>query len=94
MEIVGQGSPAKDALCLAKSLLPDIILLDIAMPGALSKSRPLRRSLDELTERDRQIFELVATGISNKEIGHSNFAENDFRGGKWTLEKKQIQRES
>lgn len=33
MEIVGQGATSEDALHLAKELLPDIVLLDIAMPG-------------------------------------------------------------
>ena len=32
-EIVGQGVSADDAVRLAKDLLPDVILLDISMPG-------------------------------------------------------------
>ena len=33
IEIVGQGASAEDALRLARELLPDIIFLDISMPG-------------------------------------------------------------
>ena len=34
IEVVGDGSDADDALRLATDLLPDIILLDISMPGS------------------------------------------------------------
>ena len=33
IEIVGQGASAEDAVRLARELLPDIIFLDISMPG-------------------------------------------------------------
>ena len=33
IEVVGQGGTAQDAICLAHDLLPEIILLDIDMPG-------------------------------------------------------------
>jgi two-component system, NarL family, nitrate/nitrite response regulator NarL len=33
IEVVGQGATADDAVHLAQDLLPDVILLDIAMPG-------------------------------------------------------------
>ena len=33
IEIVGQGANAEDAVRLARELLPDIIFLDISMPG-------------------------------------------------------------
>lgn len=144
IDVVGEGSSAADALKLSTSLLPDILLLDIAMPGGgltaaqnvaaacpVTKivmltfseaeddvlaslragargyilkgvaGRELKRHvraiyagevfvtpslasamlqelatdpspkgpLDELSERERQILELVATGLSNKEVG-------------------------
>ena len=148
IEIVGQGASADDAVRLTRDLLPDILLLDITIPGgglsaaqtvatacpvtkivmltasedednltsALragakayilkgvsarelvsiirgvfagevyvtpslatsllmemtgtpSGTRPPLSLLDELTERERQILELVASGASNKEIG-------------------------
>lgn len=147
MEIIGQGATAQDALRLARDLLPDIVLLDIAMPGGGlhavksiaahcpvvkivmltvsedednvlaafkagaqayilkgvsarelvrilrsvyagevyvtptlaatllldmtgASTTPRHKSLlDELTERERQVLELVAAGNSNKEIG-------------------------
>lgn len=149
IEIVGEGSTADEALRLAQNLLPDIILLDITMPGgglnavrAIAVACPVTKivmltvseeeedvlaafkagarayilkgisarelvavlrsvyagevyvtpslaaglllemtgspaepqlpgsPLDELTERELQILELVAAGRSNKEVGH------------------------
>jgi len=148
MEVVGQGASAAEAVQLAQELLPDLILLDLNMPGSglqaaqtitatcpvtrivmltvseeeedllaslkagargyilkgvpareltrilravcagesyvtptLAASllremtgvapgaRPAVDPLNELTDRERQILEGVATGLSNKEIG-------------------------
>jgi two-component system, NarL family, nitrate/nitrite response regulator NarL len=148
MEVVGQGASAAEAVQLAQELLPDLILLDLNMPGsglqaaqtitatcpvtrivmltvseeeedllaslkagargyilkgvpareltrilravhagesyvtpALAASllremtgvapgaRPAVDPLNELTDRERQILEGVANGLSNKEIG-------------------------
>lgn len=147
IDVVAQGASAEDAVRLANDLLPDIILLDISMPGsginaaaaianscpvvkivmltvseheedvlqslkagargyilkgvtarelistvravhsgesyvtprlaasllvdlkgASDAAEPASGPLDELTQRERQILELVATGRSNKEI--------------------------
>lgn len=149
-EVVGQGGSAADAIRLARDLLPEIILLDIDMPGSgitaareiandcpvtkivmltssedddhliaalktgsrayILKGVPARellrilrsvqsgetyvpstlaasllvemtnpdhkeskRPIDELTEREHQILEGLATGLSNKEIGEKLF---------------------
>jgi two-component system, NarL family, nitrate/nitrite response regulator NarL len=147
VEIVGQGASAEDAVRLARELLPDIIFLDISMPGgglnaareimenypvvkiiiltgsegeqhvmtALktgarayvlkgvaarelvnilhtvqsgeiyvtptlaanllsemttgSRDKPSESTFEKLTEREREILELIAAGTSNKEIG-------------------------
>lgn len=147
IEVVAQGASADDAVRLANDLLPDVILLDISMPGsginaaasiaascpvvkivmltvseheedvirslkagargyilkgvtarelvntvravhagesyvtprlaasllvdlkgASDAAEPSSSPLDELTARERQILELVATGRSNKEV--------------------------
>lgn len=147
-EVVGQGASAGEAILLARDLLPDLILLDIDMPGSgfsaaqsisvecpvtrivfltvseaddhlvkalktgarayilkgvagrelirilksvasgesylppalaasllleMSSPKPVsnpnRDPLDELTEREREILEKLAAGLSNKEIG-------------------------
>ena len=154
IEVVGQGGSAEEAVQLARDLLPEIILLDIDMPGGGleaariiaversgghgSSSSPLRRRMitcsralkigarafilkgvaarellrilravaagesyvppalaaslllemhdpacsphqpqadpmDELTEREREILEGLADGLSNKEIGEKLF---------------------
>jgi DNA-binding NarL/FixJ family response regulator len=152
IEIVGQGVTADDAIKLTGEFLPDVILLDINMPGGGLKaaevisttfpvvkivvltgsddkeivvaalkagarayvlkgvaarelnnivhsvnagdgyvspslavhllseitskhqeSRSEKDGFDELTERERQILELIAVGTSNKEIGQKLF---------------------
>jgi two-component system nitrate/nitrite response regulator NarL len=152
MEVVGQVGTASEAIALAGELVPDVMLLDIAIPGsglkaaqviaaatpitkiimltgseaeedvltalkagargyilkgvsgpelvkivrdvfageayvtpALAASllselnparhgaRPATRPLDELTERERQILEKLAAGLSNKEIAQQLF---------------------
>ncbi len=152
VEIVGQGITADEAIQMTRDLLPDVILLDINMPGGglkaaetISASFPVvkiivltgsddkdivvaalkagahayvlkgvaarelnsilhtvyagegyvspslaahllseitsthhkprseKDGFDELTERERQILELIAVGTSNKEIGQKLF---------------------
>jgi two-component system, NarL family, nitrate/nitrite response regulator NarL len=147
LEIVGEGANAEDAIRLAREFLPDIIFLDISMPGgglnaareivenypvvkiiiltgsegeshvmsalklgarayvlkgvaarelvnilhavqageiyvtpalaaslltemtATPRSEPAESTFGKLTEREREILELIAAGTSNKEIG-------------------------
>jgi two-component system, NarL family, nitrate/nitrite response regulator NarL len=142
IEIVGEAGDATSALALARTELPDVIILDIAMPGSgLSAAReiatacpatrivmltvsededdllaavkagasgyvlkgagagelvrvirsvnagevyvapalawgmlremqtPRTSPFDELTEREREVLELVAEGLSNQEVG-------------------------
>ena len=153
MEILGQGVTAEDAIRLTRDLLPDVILLDVNMPGGgvaaaeeISTSYPVvkiimltgaadedvvvsalkagahayvlkgvaarelkgilhtvyegegyvspslaanllseitsprrrqqaeeKDGFEDLTERERQILELIAVGTSNKEIGQKLF---------------------
>ncbi len=153
LDVVGQGLTADDALRLTRDLLPDVILLDVNMPGgglnaaetiansfpvvkiimltgsadeddvlaalkagahayvlkgvaarelntilhtvysgegyvtpslaasllsemksAVKEKQPTKAdSFEELTERERQILELIADGTSNKEIGQKLF---------------------
>lgn len=152
IEIVAQGISADDALSMTRDFLPDVILLDVNMPGgglnaaqAIANSFPVVKiimltgsadeddvlaalkagahayvlkgvaarelngilhtvyagegyvtpslaanllsemktptrekqaqpdAFDELTERERQILELIAAGTSNKEIGQKLF---------------------
>lgn len=159
IEVVGQGASADEAVRLARDLLPDVLLLDVSMPGGgvkaaqgIAAAFPVIRTimltvseheedvlkslkagargyilkgvtarelvaivravhngesyvtptlaaslladlrdegsdasssdgpLDELTVRERQILELLATGRSNKEIARSlNLAEKTVK---------------
>lgn len=158
-EVVGQGATAEDALRLALDLSPDVIILDVVLPGggvnaarAIAADHPLIKvviltvseeeddvlaalksgarayilkgvsgrelasrlhavcagevyvtptlaaslllemtgtspeprsssgPLDELTDREREVLELVAAGGSNKEIGrHLHLAEKTVK---------------
>lgn len=152
LEVAGQGATMEDALRLARDLLPDIMILDITMPGggfeaaqaiaeafpvikiviltaseddedvlaalkagarayvvkgvlaremaeilravhrgevyvtpslaahvltdmasSSTRARPHGNPLDDLTEREREILELLGSGHSNKEIGQKLF---------------------
>ncbi|MBI5649793.1 MAG: response regulator transcription factor [Chloroflexi bacterium] len=155
IQVVGQGASAADALHLAQEHLPDILLLDLTMPGggldaarAIAASCPVTKiviltvseneddllnaikagarayilkgvagnelarlvravyqgeayiapklanrmliemtrapraenPLDQLTEREHQILELVASGATNREAGaHLHLAEKTVR---------------
>lgn len=159
IDVVGQGSSGEDAVRLARDLLPDIILMDVDMPGyginaaqviatecpivkivmltvseeddhlvkalkagvrayvlkgvsapelirilrivwagqsyvppalaaslilGMSDEKPKESTkanpLDELTEREHQILELLSGGLSNKEIGlHLHLSEKTIR---------------
>lgn len=73
MEVVGEAGDGLEALVLAQSLRPDVILLDINMPGTngLEAARLISQALPEcnivmLTVRDEddRIFEAIRNGAS------------------------------
>lgn len=167
-EVVGQGTTAEEAICLTASLCPDLILLDLSLPGGglmaaqmIVSSCPITKiailtastheddllaalkagahayilkgvsarelaailrevwagkkyvapalaahllsefidsssrnlspvnPLNQLTNRERQIFDHVADGLSNKEIGHKlHLAEKTVKHYMTTLLQK------
>lgn len=84
IRVVGEGSSADDALRLASGLLPDLLLLDIAMPGGgleaakqISRSYPVCKILmltfsehedDVLTALKSGARGYVLKGVSGREL--------------------------
>lgn len=71
-EIVGEGSSAADAIALATKLNPDVVLLDISMPGGgLDAARQIRQQLPDVkvviltvSEEDHDVLNAVEAGVS------------------------------
>lgn len=42
LEVVGEAANATEAISLAQALLPDVILLDVEMPGGIANTEALR----------------------------------------------------
>lgn len=70
-EVVATGSSAADAIRIADELTPDIMLLDISMPGgglaaarAISTSHPkIRVLILTVSERHEDVTEALAAGV-------------------------------
>ena len=85
-EIVGEGSSRDDALRIAEQRHPDIILLDISMPGGgLSAIQPILErcsgqrimmlTVSELTDDVTQALKSGAKGYVLKGVGYRTLAE-------------------
>lgn len=73
LEIIGEASDGEEAIILARRLIPDIILMDINMPGinGIEATKIIKAELPQigiiaLTIHDDEeyIFELVRVGVS------------------------------
>jgi two-component system, NarL family, nitrate/nitrite response regulator NarL len=85
-EIVGQGSSKDDALRIAEQLRPDIILMDISMPGGgLNAISPILErhpcqnivmlTVSELTDDVTQALKSGAKGYVLKGVGYQVLAQ-------------------
>jgi two-component system, NarL family, nitrate/nitrite response regulator NarL len=85
-EIVGQGGSADDAERLARTLLPDLVLLDISMPGsgldaarriaqAVPSTRIVMLTVSEADEDIMTALRVGAVGYVLKGVGSSALAE-------------------
>lgn len=87
IEVVGEASDGKEALTRVKQLMPDVVLMDLAMPvmGGLEATRRLRREFPRikvlaLTQYDDSeyvipIIEAGASGFVTKMSAFSELAE-------------------
>ena len=73
MEVVGEAADGQEACALAKAHKPDVVLMDINMPGmnGIEATRQIKREVPEasiiaLTIHDDEeyIYELVKAGVS------------------------------
>lgn len=73
IEVVGEAVNGEDAIKLAESLRPDVILMDIAMPGinGMEATRKIRSRLPEIQivvltmhRSDEYFFEVLKAGAS------------------------------
>ncbi|HKZ54533.1 MAG TPA: response regulator transcription factor [Anaerolineales bacterium] len=73
MEVVGEALNGEEAVTLAESLRPDVILMDIAMPGAggLEATRQIKARIPEVAvvvltmhRSDEYFFEMLKAGAS------------------------------
>ncbi|HUE75236.1 MAG TPA: response regulator transcription factor [Chloroflexota bacterium] len=86
-DVVGEASDGGAALELARTLRPDVVLMDVSMPrmGGLEATRLIKATLPEVkvvmvtaSENDRDLFEAIkagAEGFVNKNLESDRFFE-------------------
>jgi len=68
LEVVAEAADGAQALTLARELTPDVVLMDLLMPGmdGIAATAAIRHELPET-----EVLRLLAQGQSNKQIAHS-----------------------
>ena len=71
IEVVGQASDGAEAVALARALTPDVLLMDLTMPGmgGLEATRVIKAELPDIkvviltvSEADEDLFEAIRSG--------------------------------
>jgi len=71
IEVVGQASDGAEAIALARALAPDVVLMDLTMPGmgGLEATRVIKAELPDIkvviltvSEADEDLFEAIRSG--------------------------------
>ncbi len=81
LDVVGEAANAREAIFEARALQPDVIVLDVVMPGEsgievlpkLRQEAPVAKarvaaSEDPLSDREREVLQRLALGHTNQEI--------------------------
>jgi two-component system nitrate/nitrite response regulator NarL len=72
IEVVGEGATAQDAIRISSSLMPDIMLLDVSMPGGgIEAAREIRRNhagvktvLLTVSENEHDVVAAMQIGVN------------------------------
>ncbi len=84
MQVVGEAGDGLEALVKAKELLPDLVLMDVAMPGGngLEATRQIKQALPGTTvviltvsDSDENLFEAIRSGAQGYLLKDSRSAE-------------------
>jgi DNA-binding NarL/FixJ family response regulator len=83
MAVVGEGATAADAVRIAESDSPDIILLDVSMPGGgIEAAREIRKSCASVkaviltaSENERHVADALQSGVNGYILKGSSGAE-------------------
>jgi DNA-binding NarL/FixJ family response regulator len=83
-EVVGEGCDGNEAVELARRLQPDVILMDLAMPGldGLAATRLISAELPQVkvviltaSDEDAQLFEAIKSGAQGYLLKHLDATE-------------------
>ena len=84
IEVVGEASDGSEAVALARELAPDVVLMDLTMPGmgGLEATRLISAELPEIrvviltvSEADEDLFEAIRSGAHGYLVKSTSSAE-------------------